>query len=171
MRVGVGATLAATGLGNVVVSCGLAGGLRAGIETGTLLIPRTLGMPDGTSRACDEELVGALVAAALAYGSTPLEAPLLCSSTLVRGAERARWAAAGYAGVDMESARLQAPRLAAVRVVLDTPERELSNAWLHPATAFFKPAAWRELPWLARTAPACARLAAEIVARAFPIAT
>ncbi len=56
------------------------------------------------------------------------------SEHLVRGAERARWAAAGALAVDMESeAVLQAalaagPRpVAAVRVVVDTPEYELAR--------------------------------------------
>jgi len=146
----------------------LAGGLRAGLPSGTVLIPRALGDPDGATRACDEELVAALLAAAESCGMEPLDAPLLCSPVLVRGRERARWAAAGYAGVDMESMRLRTRRLAAVRVILDTPERELSTAWLRPLSAIVSPAAWRELPWLARTAPRSARLAAEIVARAFP---
>ena len=80
------------------------------------------------------------------------------------GAERRRWAVRGAVAADMETGLLDAARLATVRVVLDTPDRELGAAWLRPATALLPPAAWRQLPWLAREAPRCARLAAAVLA-------
>lgn len=149
-----------------VVSCGLAGGLRHEHETGTVLVPRSVALGDGPARACDPDLVDALAAAARAIGLTPVLDPLVTASEIVRGEERQRWAERGFAAVDMETALVRAPRLAAVRIVLDTPLRELSEDWLHPATAVLKPRNWPEMLWLAREAPRCAARAARVVARA-----
>ena len=74
--------------------------------------------------------------------------------------------ASGYAGVDMETGLLDAPRIAAVRVILDTPQHELSPDWLRPARALRNPRNWPQALWLARDAPRCARRAAEVVAAA-----
>src|SRR2546429_5554522 len=60
----------------------------------------------------------------------------------------------------METGLVLADRVATVRVVLDTPDRELAAAWTRPGRALRSPAAWRELPWLAREGPPCARPAA-----------
>jgi hypothetical protein len=70
----------------------------------------------------------------------------------------------GCAAVDMETGRISAPRLAAVRVVLDTPEREISAVWDRPLRAALRPGVWREAMWLWREAPRCARRAAAVVA-------
>ena len=66
----------------------------------------------------------------------------------------------------METGLIPAKRLAAVRVILDTPQRELSEVWLHPATALVRPDVWPQALWLARQGPRCARLAAEVLAAA-----
>jgi hypothetical protein len=66
----------------------------------------------------------------------------------------------------METGLLGAERVASIRVVLDTPERELDPAWGRPLTVLWRPAAWRQLPWLAVEGPRCARLAAEILSAA-----
>lgn len=152
-----------------VVSCGLAGGLRDDLPTGTVLVPDTVQRPDGSHIVCDVPLAGALRRSVHDLGLRFSAAPLLTSSTLVRGSQRAAWAKCGYAAVDMETGLLVAPRIAAVRVILDTPHHELSTAWLHPATLIFHPRAWVELPWLAREGPRCARLAAQVLRHAFDL--
>jgi hypothetical protein len=86
------------------------------------------------------------------------------TATLTIGAERAAWASRGCVGADMETGLLGADRVASVRVVLDTPERELHPAWGRPLTALWHPSAWSQLPWLAAEGPRCARLAAEVLA-------
>jgi hypothetical protein len=54
-------------------------------------------------------------------------------------------------------------RVAAVRVVLDTPRQEISPAWERPARAALDPRHWSEGWWLLRTAPRYARRAARVV--------
>jgi hypothetical protein len=71
----------------------------------------------------------------------------------------------GYVGVDMETGLLPAGA-AAVRVILDTPQQELSADWSSPARALRNPLNWSQALWLARVAPRYARLAAAIVAAA-----
>jgi hypothetical protein len=151
--------------GEIAISCGLAGGLRAELPTGTIVIPRYVRRPDGTMLTCDPELSELLRIAAQRLRHNPVDDPLLTSRTLVHGSERAKWAGE-FAAVDMESGLISATRVACVRVILDTPEREISPVWLHPARAFFTPSAWRDLPFLARESPRCSRLAAEIIALA-----
>lgn len=152
--------------GDAIVSCGLAGGLRDDLPSGTVLIPSEVVRPDETRLECDPELVAAYRAAARSLGFEPVCDPLLTSATIVRGPERARWARLGCAAVDMETGLLVARRIAAVRIVLDTPQRELRADWLHPRRALLDPRNWREAVWLARDAPRYARRAAEIVAAA-----
>jgi hypothetical protein len=115
---------------------------------------------------CDPELTDALLQAAHALGIPVCESPLLTAATLVVGVRRALWAQRGYAAVDMETALLGARRVAAVRVILDTPQNELSPAWSDPARALLDPRNWPQAFWLARKAPACSRIAARIIARA-----
>ena len=167
LRAGIGATdLPAGPLAGAVISCGLAGGVRRDLPTGTVLVPREIEHPDGSRRICDAALVAALVAGAAALRSDAVTGILATSRTLVHGSERAPYAARGVVAVDMESALIDAERIAAVRVVLDTPERELSAAWLHPLRVLIEPQAWPELPWLMREGPRCARLAAAVIAQA-----
>jgi hypothetical protein len=156
------------GAGPIVISCGLAGGLRDDLPTGTVLIPHQVRRPDGSMLTCDPQLVEGLIAAARAAGHEPVSSPLLTTARIVRGSERQRWAAEGYAGADMETGLLHAPRVACVRVILDTPVHEFSAAWGNPALVVFRPDAWLDIPFLARQAPRCAALAARIVAGALP---
>jgi hypothetical protein len=150
----------------LAISCGLAGGLRAGLPTGTVLVPRSVRRPDGTMLECDAQALDALTYAAVRLGCTVVQDPLITSETLVHGKARAEWAARGYAGVDMETGLLSAPRVACVRVILDTPEREISPAWLQPARVLFSPRAWRDLPFLIREGPRCSTIAARIASGA-----
>jgi hypothetical protein len=66
----------------------------------------------------------------------------------------------------METGLLTAPRIAAVRSILDTPARELSGAWQAPLRALLRPDVWGEAMWLGREAPRCARRAAAVVGEA-----
>jgi len=167
-----GVRILKTGIGrggtfdDAVISVGLCGGLRRGVPSGTVLIPDEIERPNGERVACDRELSTHLRDAARQLGEAPESASLVTSPTLIRGKARDAWSARGFAGVDMESGLIIAPRIAVVRVILDTPERELSDAWLRPLGVLLRPDAWNELPWLARTAPRYARLAAIIVRNA-----
>jgi hypothetical protein len=152
-------------LRGTVVICGVAGGLSADLPTGTLLVPRRVRRPDGREIECDAELVAAFAAGARRLGVEPVFDALLTANSIVSGAARLEWAARGYAGVDMETGLIEAPRIAAVRVVLDTPQHELSTDWVHPIRAMLKPSNWPQAAWLAREAPHAARLAARVVAQ------
>lgn len=149
-----------------VISCGVAGGLRADLATGTALVPRSVRRPDGSMLECDAEMTEILLRAAVALGLQPIDAPMATSASLMHGEERANLAARGYSGVDMETGLIRASRVACVRVILDTPEREIDPAWANPRTVIFHPHAWVDLPFLAGEAPRCASLAARVIAYA-----
>jgi hypothetical protein len=149
-----------------VISCGLGGGLRRNMPSGTVVVASEIARPSGERVTCDAQFVSALTEAAFALGLAPLVAPLVTSSAIVRESGRQIWAAQGFAAVDMESGLVHAPRLAAVRVLLDTPERELAEGWLQPWSLLVRPAMWADLPWLAAEAPRFARLAAKIACNA-----
>jgi hypothetical protein len=166
VQVGIALGRLDTTLGETVISCGIAGGLRLDLPTGTLLIPREVRRPDGSMLHCDAELVGAFARSARSLGIEPVFDPLLTADHIVRGAARAKWGAQGYAGVDMETGLIDARRVAAVRVVLDTPQREISADWQWPLLAMLKPWNWPQAIWLAREAPRAATLCARVVAGA-----
>ena len=166
VRAGISMRGARERIADVAISCGVAGGLRDDLPTGTVLIPRTLRRPDGTNVVCDPQLVESLLTAARRLGHTPIDAPLFTATALVHGATRKVLAAEGFAGVDMESGLVDADRLACVRVILDTPQHEISSAWEKPASVVFHPSALRDLPFLAREGPRCAALAASVIAYA-----
>lgn len=149
-----------------VISIGLCGGLRRGVPSGTVVIPDEIERPNGERVACDRELSTHLRDAARQLGEAPESAPLITSTTLVRGTAREKLAADGFASVDMESGFITAPRIAVVRVILDTPEHELSDAWLRPFSILWRPDAWNEVVWLARYAPGLAQLSAKILRKA-----
>lgn len=168
-----GVRIVRTGVGaggrfdDAVISCGLAGGVRRGVPSGTVLIPNEIMRPNGERVTCDPELAVRLRDAARTLGEAPISDMLVTTTTLVRGAARAEYAAHDeVAGVDMESGLIYAPRIAVVRVILDTPEHELSDAWLHPLRLLLKPFALRQLPWLATHGPRYAALAAHLIRKA-----
>jgi hypothetical protein len=166
VEAGIALSKVAGELGSVVVSCGIAGGLRDDLPTGTLLIPKEVHRPDGRTLRCDDELVETFAQSARRLGVEPVFDALLTSDAIVNGRSRATWAAKGFAGVDMETGRLIAPRVAAVRVVLDTPQREISADWASPLLALLKPWNWPQAYWLARETPRAAALSARVVAAA-----
>jgi hypothetical protein len=152
--------------GRAVVTCGLAGAVRPGLATGSVVIPEKVLRPDGEWMTCDSALVESLLAASRTLGLEPERGPLGTAASFVRGAAREAWVERGCVAVDMETGLLTAPRIAAVRVVLDTPERDLSAVWRRPALVFAHPEVWPEAVWLCREAPRCARRAAAVLATA-----
>ncbi|HET7036472.1 MAG TPA: hypothetical protein VFI42_12390 [Thermomicrobiaceae bacterium] len=149
--------------GTPVVVCGLAGALVDDLPSGCVLIPEQDGLPDGSRRACDPDLVAALSAAARSLGYDVRGGALVTVPQLATGAQRARLAAGGFAAADMETALLPGNlRVATVRVILDTLHRPLSARWASP-TAALHPDLWPDLPWLAGHAPAYAHRAARVV--------
>lgn len=165
VEAGVGLSrLPAREMDQTVVTCGLAGAVRRGLPTGSVVIPEKVLRPGGEWVWCDPPLVSDLVTAARALGLEPEIGPLGTATTVVRGESRRSWADRGCVAVDMETGRLSARRFAAVRVVLDTPERDLSEVWARPVLVFIRPAAWGEALWLCREAPRCARRAAAVLA-------
>src|SRR5437764_5848226 len=153
------------GEGSSVVVCGLAGALVPGLRPGTVLVPGSVGRPDGTMVHCDAELVRALVAAARTLGFRPVTGPLLTAPAFVAGAARQQWAGRGFVAADMETGLLAERnlRVATIRVVLDSPERGISREWLSPASAVLRPEIWGELFWLCRVAPSYALRAARVL--------
>ncbi|MBV9971736.1 MAG: hypothetical protein JO135_00210 [Candidatus Eremiobacteraeota bacterium] len=152
--------------GGLAIACGLAGGLSDRLSTGAVVIPEVVCDAEGHRIVCDPHAVLALRESAATIGVQYSGEPLLTTRAIVRGEERERWARRGFAAADMESAFLQAPKVAVVRVILDTPGHELSAAWSRPASVIFHPRAWLEIPWLAREAPRCVRLAARVIRNA-----
>lgn len=140
--------------GSVVVVCGLAGALVSGIRPGTVLLSDEVGLADGSSLACDPELMAAFRDAARDLDFHIETRPMLTAETLVVGPARERWARHGFVAADMETGLLAGLglRIAVVRVVLDTPTRPLSPAWVRPHRAVLQPSAWGELSWLCRVA-------------------
>ena len=148
-----------------MVVCGLAGALTSGVRPGTILVPERVGLPDGRVMCCDPALVHALTAAAHALGFQPDTGPLLTARSLVVGAARDDWARRGFVAADMETGLLATrhPRVATVRVVLDSPDQGISREWLRPAQAMLRPKLWGELFWLCRVAYPYALRAATVL--------
>lgn len=166
VRAGIAMQRNGRAIEGIAISCGLAGGLREDLPTGTVLIPSRIGCEDGSFVVCDETMTRNLRAAAVRLRLRVDRSDLLTSASLVNGARRVTYAAAGFGGVDMESGRIDAKRIACVRVVLDTPQREISAAWLNGVRAAVTPSAWGDLPFLMKNGPRCARTAAEVIAEA-----
>lgn len=148
-----------------VVVCGLAGGLSPDIPPGTVVVPDLVSLTDGRTLDCDRALSAALSHGALGLGFEVVHDPLLTAPTLVCGTERQAWRRRGYVAADMETGLLGGlgVRVAGVRVVLDTPVREIDDEWLGGPRALRRLDLWGELLWLGRTAPGYALRAARVL--------
>lgn len=126
VRLGMGGTRLslAEGAGPVLV-VGVCGALVP-LRPGMVVVPDEVGEAEGPPVRCDPALVARLREIAVARGWPVTGGRLLTLPRIVRGAERARWAAEGFTAVDMETAPvLRRWGGAAVRVVLDSPDAEL----------------------------------------------
>ncbi|WP_030543218.1 hypothetical protein [Streptomyces albus] len=123
-------------VGTAVLATGFCGALAPGMRPGDLVVAAET--RDGDVRVpCTGTAALATALARLARarpGTTVHTGPLAGTDHLVRGAERARLHASGAIAADMESAAVLRTALAAgarpvaaVRVVVDTPERELAR--------------------------------------------
>jgi len=134
-----------------VAVVGFCGAVSAGLRPGDVVVASEVRGPGGVT-ACEPRPV---VAALAAFGIESVRVgPVASADHVVRGAEREVLAAEGALAADMESAWL-APAaagkpFAVLRVVLDTPDRELSGPL---ATLAGGLTAWRVLR---RAAPALA---------------
>jgi nucleoside phosphorylase len=126
---------------------GFGAAVRPGIRPGDVLVADEVEDADGTAGATSG--VKSLVDALERAGCTVHTGPLYSADRVVRGDARSALSERGVLGVDMETAAaLRAARnlrpelpVAALRVVVDTPEREL----LRPATLTGGLRAWRVL--------------------------
>ena len=167
VRVGVGLTarapIAATG---VALSVGLGGALTDEYAPGTVVVPDRVAAEDGASWPTDPAWRDALRAASLRLGLPTAAGTIVSTAEVVTGAGRTSLAQQGYDAVDMESAALaaQVPRLAVLRVILDTPSQEISPRWSRPVLAALDPRLWPQGYWLARNSPRFAARAAAVLA-------
>lgn len=150
---------------STVVVCGLAGALAPDLLPGTVLVPRWVGLADGSIMHCDTAMRQALEVAAHRLHFRLHTGPLLTAQSLIVGNDRHRWYQQGFVAADMETGLLAARnlRVAAVRVVLDNPEHGLSPEWLQPTRALLQPQLWRELLWLSHEAPRYALRAGQVL--------
>ncbi len=139
VRTGAGPARAAAFAGTLVSSrrpsavavAGVAGGLRPGVQPGTIVVADRVLAEDGTVVAVLES--AGIIAAELRDRGAPVTVgPVISTARLVEGAaRRADLAATGALAVDCETAcLLGAPwgvPAAVVRVIADTPERELRS--------------------------------------------
>jgi 4-hydroxy-3-methylbut-2-en-1-yl diphosphate reductase len=136
---------------DAVAVVGFCGAVSEGLRPGDVVVASEVRGPEGVKACVTLPVVAAL--AALGIRNVRV-GPVASADHIVRGAERGLLAAEGALAADMESAWLApaAPGkpFAVLRVVLDTPERELSRPL---ATLAGGLAAWRSLR---RAAPALA---------------
>jgi nucleoside phosphorylase len=168
VQVGIGGRPAAE-LPGVVISAGLCGGLLPEQTPGTVVIPNQVVDEQGGTRACDPAVVAALERAARYLRLPVASGSLISTGAMVTGAERATWAGRGHVAVDMESAAAaeSAQRFGVLRVILDTPSRELSDAWAEPARAIRHPSNWSDGIWLGINAPRFALRVGAVLEAAF----
>jgi 4-hydroxy-3-methylbut-2-enyl diphosphate reductase len=123
-----GAARAARTRADAVAVAGFCGALDPALQPGDLVVATEVRGPSGTV-ACP---TASLLAGALRRrGLTVHEGPVVSTTRLVRGADRARLHATGAIACDMESAWLagaaEGRPFAVVRAVVDTPARELHD--------------------------------------------
>ena len=158
LRCGMGAArarataLVAAGISaDVVAVAGFCGAVGDDLRAGDVVVASEVRGPEGITRCAS----GPVVAALATLGTERVQVgPVACVDHLVYGRQRAVLAGEGVLAVDMESAWL-APAaagrpFAVVRVVLDTPAREIYRP---AATLVGGLRAWRALR---RAAPALA---------------
>ena len=170
VRVGVGAGGEAgdfTGAA-VVLSVGLCGALDDGLEPGDAVIPDVVGDESGRRHKCDRAMTALLRSAATSAGVRVQTGPMLTVDHIAVGRRRATLAREGWQASDMESARIAdlGVAIAAVRVVLDTPRREIDPRWERPWRALAHPGLWPQAWRLRVEGPEYARCAARIAAAA-----
>ncbi len=123
--------LRGSGSGAIAV-VGFCGALDPALHPGDVFVADEVRGPDGVV-VCDADEVAALCEAA---GLKVVRGALVSTDHIVTGEERAALFAEGARAVDMESAYLAelaaGRRFAVIRVVVDTPSRELSSP-LHTA--------------------------------------
>jgi len=127
-RARAAAARAARTRADAVAVAGFCGALDPALEPGDLVVATEVRGPSGTV-ACP---TASLLAGALRRrGLTVHEGPVVSTTRLVRGADRARLHATGAIACDMESAWLAGAAadrpFAVVRAVVDTPARELHD--------------------------------------------
>jgi 4-hydroxy-3-methylbut-2-enyl diphosphate reductase len=169
VRAGIGLGALTTALDTaVVLSVGLAGGLEPGLRSGTVVIPAEVGREDGTMVQCDTAWSTVLERASVRLGFPTVTSTLLSAGAVITHDGRAAWFSKGFSAVDMETGLLagMVARVAAVRVILDTPDREQSAMWDRPERAVVDPRRWREAAWIMRSVPRYCRRAALVVAAA-----
>jgi hypothetical protein len=160
VRIGVGgARLWVAGGAGPIVVVGLCGALVP-LELGTVVVPDEVGETRGPAVRCDPDLVACLREAVTARGWPLAGGRQLTAKSILRGSDRARWAAEGFETVDMEAAgALRSAAGAVIRVVLDAPDHEL------PAPSQLRdPRSWLAMAQVAVRAPVYARRAALPVA-------
>lgn len=125
--------------GDALVVIGFCGGLGSGLVPGEIVIAdRVYAAGDEGHAPASIEIPGArqLADAFAGVGLPARVAPIVSVARLALGQRRAQLLAAGALAVDMESAWLHpgagARPFAVVRVVLDTPERELLRPGMVP---------------------------------------
>jgi Phosphorylase superfamily len=168
LRVGVGGS-APAGDASIVISAGVCGGLLPDQAPGTVVIATNVSDESGAAYACDPAVANRLEEAARALRMDVVTGSLVSTPAMVTGPARALWAGRGHVAVDMESAAAAAtaPRFGVVRVILDSPQRELSSAWAAPGRAVLHPANWIDAVWLAIHAPGYALRVGAILQTAF----
>lgn len=171
-RCGIGARTwnPSTSNGRVVL-CGLAGGVAPNLSTGDVFIPDRVALENGTQYQCEPDLVEAMRSAARSFGFHSHSGLLLTASSLVSSETAGHPPDQHYAAVDMETGLLasQGISVATVRVILDTPTRPISGAWVHSPRAALTPSLWPELAWMSRHAPLCSLRAAQVVRKGLAI--
>ncbi len=158
-----------TALPGIVISAGLCGGLLPGQMPGTVVIPTEVMDERGKIHTCDPGVVAALGQAARYLRYPVAGGSLISTSAMVTGSGREALASRGHVAVDMESAAVaeSATRFGVLRVILDTPTRELSDAWAAPARAIRQPSNWGEALWLGVNTPRYALRVGAVLEAAF----
>ncbi|MER8187350.1 1-hydroxy-2-methyl-2-butenyl 4-diphosphate reductase [Kitasatospora sp. NPDC094015] len=142
----VGRLLAGEGYGALVVA-GFGASVAPGVNPGEVIVADAV--RDGDGRRFDLASAGPLAEALRARGLTVHTGLHHTADHVVRGHERAELHASGAMAVDMEAAAVLAARAelrpelpaAVLRIVVDTPEREL----IRPGTLPAGLRAWRSL--------------------------